>query len=109
MALFGIPLRTIGRIATGVGNVLSFAAVLVVPLLSKKDTIHEVRYNTVATYDDVIMAIMNSNMLSSDMSRATAVVPKDGDSTLYKAMINVINSNMLPSDKIDTIKHICKN
>lgn len=108
MGLFGIPLRTVGKIATGVANVLSFAAVFVTPMLSKKGTTENVRYGTIATYDDVVMAVMKSNMLSKDMTRAIELIPKEGASTLYKAIINVINSNMLSGDKIETIKHICK-
>lgn len=107
MRIFGTSLRTVGKIATGLGNVLSFA-VCVLPYLSKKDIIHEVRYNTIATYDDVILAITNSSMLSSDITKAVTLIPKDGNSTLYKAIINVINSNMLSDDKVETIKRICK-
>lgn len=108
MRIFGLPLGTIGKIATGVGNVLSFAAMIVVPMLSKKDVVSDVEYSVVTTYDDVVMAIINSSMLSKDMTRAIAILPMDGTSTIYKAIINVIDSNMLSGDKVETIKHICK-
>jgi hypothetical protein len=108
MRLFGIPLRTFGKIATGVGNVLSFA-VFVLPYLTKKNTTEEVHCNFVVTYDDVILAIVNSSMLSNDMNKAVTLIPKEGNTALYKAIINVINSNMLSGDKFETIKHICKN
>lgn len=108
MRIFGLPLGTIGKNATGVGNVLSFAAMIVVPMLSKKDVVTNVQYSIVATYDDVVMAIMNSSMLSKDMTKAIALIPREGTSTIYKAIINVIDSNMLSGDKVETIKHICK-
>lgn len=109
MVIFGIPLATICKIATGVGNALSVAAVLVTPYLSKKNTTQQTRCNIVATYDDAVMAIMESGMISNDMAKAVMLVPKDGTSALYKAIINVIESSMLSNDKIETIKHICKN
>ena len=108
MRIFGLPLGTIGKIATGVGNVLSFAAMIVVPMLSKKDTIENIHYSVVVSYDDVVMEIMNSSMVSKDKSKAIALIPKEGKSTLYKAIVNVIDSSMLSEDKIETIKHICK-
>lgn len=109
MGIFGLPLSTIGKIAAGIGNTLSFAAVLVMPLISKKDGKQHIHHNIVATYDDAVMAIMQSSMLSSDRSKAVTLVPKDATSTLYKAIINVIESDMLSSDKIETIQHICEN
>ena len=107
MRLLALSLGTIGAIATGVGNALSVVSVFALPHLSKKDTRKNVHNNT--SYDDVIMAITQSGMLSSDKTTVVALIPKHSRSTLYKAMINVIESDMLMSDKIETIQHICKN
>lgn len=99
--------ETVGNIVKSVGNVLAFGAMFVLPYLSKKDTTPLITKNNIATYDDVIMTIMDSSMLSSDMAKAATMIPKHANSTLYNAVINVINSNMLSSDKIETIKNIC--
>lgn len=109
MRIFGLPLGTIGKIATGVGNVLSFAAMIVLPLISKKDATVGACCNNDETYDSVIMEIMNSSMLSNDKTKAVKLIPKDGDGTLYKAITNVITSNMLSNDKIKVIECICDN
>lgn len=108
MKNFKVSQETVGNIVKGVGNVLAFGAMFVLPLLSKKDTVPLIKQNSITTYDDVISAIMNSSMLSSDMARAAAMIPKNADSTLYNAIIKTIDSNMLSSDKFETLKHICE-
>lgn len=107
MKNFNVSKDVIGAIVKGAGNVLAFASVFVLPYLSKKDVGELARPNSKAGYDDAIGAIMKSDMLSSDKAKAATIVPKVGGSDLYKAVIQVINSDMLSSDRIEVIERIC--
>lgn len=59
-----------------------------------------------ASYSGAIKAIMGSDMLSSYKKIAVDVLLKNQDEEYYKAVIEVINSNMLDSYKVETIKKI---
>lgn len=107
MKNFKVSKETVERLAKGVANTVAFAAVLVLPYLSKKDTPKTISEGF-TTYDDAIREIMSSGMLSSDKAKIVTMLPKHGSIKVYNAVIQVVNSTMLSSDKIEAIKHICE-
>lgn len=61
-----------------------------------------------ADYADTIEAISSSDMMSSYRKNSIAMVPKNADSSVYKAIIKVANSDMMSSGRYEAIKDICK-
>lgn len=59
------------------------------------------------TYSDAVNAIMNSTMWHDDKSEAIAVLSRDANEELYKAIIHVANGKMWSDDKLKTIKNLC--
>lgn len=98
--------EVVGRVVKKGCNVAVFALGMILPYVSVKDVKDLVRYSGNVKYDAVIGAIMESSMFPSDKRRAVELVPKDGDSETYRAIVQVVNSTMFPSDKLRTIESI---
>lgn len=61
-----------------------------------------------AKYDDAVNAITDSDMWSADKLKAINALKKDGDSKLYKSVVNVVHSSMWSKDKLTVIENMCK-
>lgn len=109
MGKININWSKVGNAAKEIGGWVLTAGIMAAPYLMMKDsTTVKARYiANDATYSDVISAILHSGMLSSYKTKIVAMVPKNGDTELYKSIIAVINSDMLSSNKVDIIKDIC--
>ena len=95
----------VGSIAKRIGKgALAYGSTVLVSRLLKTNT--NVYDSAFAEYDDVISAILHSNMLSSDRAIVASMIPRNGDRRLYRAIILVVNSSMLTSDKIKTIRSL---
>lgn len=94
----GIIAKRIGKGALAYGS-----SMFVSRLLKTNETVYDSAF---ADYGDVISAILQSGMLSSDQATVTSMIPRNGDRRLYKAIILVVNSSMLTSDKIKTIRNL---
>lgn len=105
MKKLNVSKETIGNIVKGISNVAVFAAAMGLPYLSKKDVKNSLNVNRIVEYDDVIGAIMNCSMLGSDKVKAANIV-RHANTDLHRAAIQVINSNMLSSDKLKVIERI---
>lgn len=100
-----ITMETIKNVGKVAGVVALYGAAVIVPRLSKKDIGDIVmRFNGNVEYIDVVNAIMDSPMLSSDKQYAISVVKRDETCDYYKSVIRVVKSTMLSSDKIKTIE-----
>lgn len=108
MKKFNVNKETVGKIAKKGCAVVLYGIAAVLPYISVKDTINVIRYSGNVGYGDVVDVIMNSDMLSSYRKEAIEVLPKDGDSELYKSIIAVVQSDMMSSYRVETIKNICK-
>ena len=95
----------IGNIAKGTGSVILYAVMMGLPYLSKKDVKELIPINKIVEYDDVIGAIMNSSMLSSDKVKAVNIVTH-ANTDIHRAALQVIDSSMLSSDKLKVIERI---
>jgi hypothetical protein len=108
MGNFKVSGETVGKVAKGTVNLLVCTLAMALPALTKRDVSTNVKSNNDVNYDDVISTIMKSDMLSSYKVEAATMIPKDGADSLYRAVIQVINSDMLTSNKIEVIEHICE-
>ena len=95
----------LGNVAKGAGSVILYAVMMGLPYLSKKDVKELIPVNKIVEYDDVIGAIMHSSMLGSDKVRASNIV-KHANTNIHRAALQVINSDMLSSDKLKVIERI---
>lgn len=101
-------LNNIGRMVKKGGKYLFYGVVTVLSCTTVTDEIfRSMRYSDGASYSDAIGAIMDSDMLGSYKDEAVSVLTRDGDEEFYKAIIHVVNSNMLGSHRVDTIKKMC--
>ena len=75
------------------------------PYLSKRDVKEMIPVNKIVEYDDVIGAIMHSNMLGSDKVKAANII-KHANTEQHRAALQVIDSSMLSSDKLKVIERI---
>lgn len=105
MLKLNVSRETVGRIIKGVSNVAVFAAMIGLPNLVKRDAKEMMPVNKIVEYDDVIGAIMNSSMLGSDKVKAANIV-KHANRDIHRAAIQVIESNLLSSDKLKVIERI---
>jgi hypothetical protein len=108
MANFKLSNETVGKIAKGVARLAVCTLAVAMTTLSKKESTTIMYCNDDVEYDDVVSAIMKSDMLSSYKVKAVSMVPKDKTGSLYAAMIQVIKSDMLSSNKIEALEHICE-
>lgn len=97
----------VGRIAkTGCSFVVCTLA-MVLPHLSKRETIDMIRYSGDVSYSDVVEAVMSSSMWSGDKRAVVQLLAKDADMETYKAVIKIAKSNLYSGDKVELIKSIC--
>lgn len=90
------------------GKVLLNVAVFALPFYSQaKKVVTDVRYTIKVEYSDVVNVILNSNMMSSTKAEVVTLLPKDGNTEMYRSVIAVVESNMMSSDKVKMIKDIC--
>ena len=100
--------QQVGRIIVGTGKVIVYGLSCLALLIPRAESnANAMKHSTVeASYSGAIKAIMDSDMLSSYKKAAVNVLLKNQDKEYYKAVIEVINSNMLDSCKVETIKKI---
>lgn len=107
MGIFRLSTGAI-RIAINVlGTVALLTSEVIVPCIKKRASKENTKSNVDVSYDDVIGAIMNSNMLSDNKVKVTAIIPRNGDTELFKAIIQIVNSDMNSANIIEAIKCIC--
>lgn len=70
--------------------------------------IDEIRYNGNVGYDDVIKAITDSGMYSSDKCRAVELLKVDGSAEYYKAICSIVRSDGYSSSKLGMIETMNK-
>jgi hypothetical protein len=99
-----VNVRLIGNAAKKVGELLLYASPMIFTGMLGKGERNTV---TITTYDDVIGCIMRSSLLSSDKCEIISLVERDSDIRVYRAIIHVMNSSMLGSDKVKAIKQLC--
>ena len=99
--------EAVGKIAKGSFSVISFVAMGILSNLSADDVKSIVRRGKV-TYDDAVGAIMDSNLFNADKRRASDLLPHDGEIEMYKAVIQVVKSNLFSEEKVQTIESICE-
>ena len=108
MNKLNVNVKKIGNVIKTAGGLVLYAAVVMLPYVSTKDTVDKIRYSGNVKYSDAINAILQGGMYSSDKTKLTAILPKDADSDLYRAVIQVANSDLFSSDKVKMIKDICE-
>ena len=104
--------KTIGaKVFKSIGGFAKGSLEIAIPIIgvmimnsSMSDVIDEVRYRGNVKYDDVVSAIVKSNMLSSDRVKMISELKSDGNSDYYKAVISIVKSNMLSSSKLEAIR-----
>ena len=65
------------------------------------------KINKNATYGDVIDAILKSDMLASYKVQLVSKLNKNADSETYQSVIQIVNSNIMSSYKVESILAIC--
>lgn len=60
------------------------------------------------TYSDAVEAITKSSMLSHHKRAAASAITCDLNASVYQAIMSVARSNMISSDRLNTILNICK-
>lgn len=61
-----------------------------------------------ANHGDAVEAILNGFVLDTNKCEAVKLVKRDGDYGYYRAIINIANSSMLDSSKLEMIEAISK-
>lgn len=92
--------------ATKIGISIVISVALVEMANKAYYLVEPVFYHGDAIYDDVVRAIMNSNMYSSYKTEALEIIKRDRDSTYYKTAMHILRSNMYDSYKIDALRGI---
>lgn len=115
MGKFKINFDTVGKCVKKGCELAAYGFMTVMTVMATKDAVDmmnrsvDMTYIGNVRYSDVFSAIMSSDMMSSYKKEAASLLPKDGDSELYKAVIHVLRSDMMSSSKLETIKSICEN
>ena len=65
-------------------------------------------YKRVYSYNDAVIAIMESSLWSDYKARAVSALPLYARPALYEAVIGVVRSSMFSDDKLNTILKMCK-
>lgn len=109
MKNFKISRESVGTtLKNGAGVVIGVALCVLPYLDSVKGIVESIRYNCGnATYSDAVNAVLTSGMYSSSIDEAIAVIPTNGDSELYKSIIQVAKADTYSSSKVNIIKNIC--
>lgn len=94
-----------------VGGIVKTGCDLAVPFIvyslfngGGKRIIDKIEENKIVKYDDVIKAIIDSDMMSSYQKDAMALVKRNEDPAYYKTIVHIVKSNAMSSNKIDMIK-----
>lgn len=109
MKKFKIDTGKVGEVIESVGNLVLLAAVVVLPCVTSRDIINKVRYSGNVKYSDAVNATLTGSMYSTDKTKVIAMLPKNGDAELYKSVIQIVNSSLYSSGKVEAIEHICGN
>ena len=101
----------VGRIIVGTGKTILYGLsclTLFVPYI--ENGVNAAKRLTVdASYSGAIKAIMESNTLDSCKKNIIDVLLKNQSEEYYKSVIEVVNSDMLDSYKVETIIKITTN
>ena len=95
-------LKTVGTFVKDVLEVVS--PVVVTGLLLCKTS----KYKPIYSYNDAVVAIMESSMWSDDKAKAVSSLPMYAMPVLYEAVIEVVKSSMFSDYKLNTIIKMCK-
>ncbi len=95
-------LKTVGSFVMDVLEIIS--PVVVTGLFLTKPSM----YKPIVKYSDVIVAVNDSGMWSDDKVKVISELPMGQNSEFYKAVIYVIKSSLLPSDKANLILEMYK-
>lgn len=99
--------ETVGKIAKTGCRFAVCTLAIVLPHLSKRETIDMIRYSGDVNYSDVVEAVMSSSMWSGDKKVIIELLNKEADIETYKAVIKIVKSNLYSGDKVELIKNIC--
>ena len=100
-----IDMKNVGKFVGEVGKILVYGASMVLPYAISESALKKLNDLTIG-YDTVIKAVMDSSMLSSQKSEVLPVVKPNETKEYYKAIIYVLESNILSSDKVKMIKDL---
>ena len=73
-----------------------------------QNIVNEIRYNGNVGYDDVIKAIVDGEMYSSDKGKAIELVKANGVCEYYKAVASIVRSDGYSSSKLAMIEAMNK-
>ena len=97
------------NIVKGLKTVGSFVVEVVCPVVVAGFVICErSKYKPIYSYNDAVVAIMESSLWSDYKARAVSVLPLYARPELYEAVIGVSRSSMFSDDKLNTIIKMCK-
>lgn len=102
-------MKTLANVSKGLKGVIVPALGVVLSSITISDLLSAIRYYGNVGYDDVVKAIMNSNMMQSYKTDAISVLKPDGTADYYRAVISTVNSDMVSSYKVDAIRNMNKN
>lgn len=104
-----INLKNIGRVTMKGCELVIKGVTYVLTVLSIVDTVDKVRFKGEATYSDAVEATMDCSMFSFGKQEIMRILPRNKDSDFYKAVIEVVHSDMFTSNKVDVIRSMCEN
>lgn len=97
------------KIVKGLKTIGSFVVEVVCPVVVAGFVICGTsKYKPIYSYNDAVVAIMESSLWSDYKAKAVAALPLGARPELYEAVIGVCRSSMFSDDKLDTILRMCK-
>lgn len=102
-----INFEPVANVAKDICKIVGYGTAMMLPYAIKEMILREVNNKPVG-YSDAVKVIMNSSMLSSYKHEAMTALKPEGGNDYYKAVIYVVNSSMLGSDKVKMIQDLAK-
>lgn len=97
------------KVAKGLKTVGTFVVEVVCPMVIAGFVIcGKSKYKYVYSYNDAVVAIMESSLWSDYKAKAVAALPLYARPELYEAVVGVVKSSMFSDDKLNTILKMCK-
>ena len=107
MTIFKLSTGVFGTAIKILGTVALLTSEVVVPYINRRITKNITEPDKHVTYDSVIGTVMNSSMLSDYKLKVIAIIPKDGDSETFKAIIQIVDSDMNSAKILEAVKYVC--